>query len=64
LQANAPWWQVLGLSPQASIEEIKSTRVRLAKLYHPDAGIEADHAKMAAVNAACDVGIAQRKAGA
>lgn len=30
------WWEVLGLHPTASVDEIEKKRIELAKIYHPD----------------------------
>jgi len=35
---DEPWWETLGLSPEATLEEINQAYRRLAKENHPDAG--------------------------
>lgn len=44
------WWDVLGVSPRASDEEIKEAYRKLARQHHPDNGGSAD--RMAVINAA------------
>ena len=36
LPVSGSWWEVLGVSPSASAEEVKEAYRRLARLYHPD----------------------------
>lgn len=55
--SNGHWWRVLGLSQGATKDEIKSRRVELARLYHPDSGSTPDNDLMAAINAAVDEGL-------
>lgn len=45
-------WEVLGLAPTATWEEVRAAHRRLAKVLHPDAGAERDHRRMAEVNEA------------
>ena len=45
-------WAVLGLLPTATWDEVRAAHRRLAKVLHPDAGVEADHRRMAEVNEA------------
>lgn len=33
---SGEWWEVLGVSPNASAQEVKAARQRLAKKWHPD----------------------------
>ncbi len=33
---SGEWWEVLGVSPQASGKEVKAAQRRLAKIWHPD----------------------------
>lgn len=49
-QQEKKWWDVLGVSPRASDEEIKEAYRKQAKQHHPDNGGSAD--RMAAINAA------------
>ena len=44
------WWDVLGVSPRASDEEIKEAYRKLARQHHPDSGGSSD--QMAKINAA------------
>lgn len=44
------WWEVLGVSPKASDDEVKEAYRKLARQHHPDYGGSSD--KMAAINAA------------
>lgn len=48
--AKRPWWEVLGVMPQAPATVIKATYNALAKEMHPDAG--GTDAQMAELNAA------------
>jgi hypothetical protein len=48
--AKRQWWQVLGVSPQATAEEIKTAYRKQAMACHPDHG--GNEALMAEVNAA------------
>ena len=48
-------WELLGLAPGASADEIHAARRRLAKQVHPDAG--GDPAAMQAINAAADAAL-------
>lgn len=36
LPMEGEWWEVLGVAPTASYEEVKQVYRRLARLYHPD----------------------------
>lgn len=38
LPAPMQWWNVLGISPQATEDEIRAAYRQLAKVHHPDAG--------------------------
>jgi hypothetical protein len=49
------WWDVLGVRPDASRDEVMQAYRRKAKAAHPDAGGSA--AKMAEVNAAKDAAL-------
>lgn len=57
----SPWWEVLGLTPEATEEGIRAARVSLARRFHPDSGSEPNESKMKAVNAAADEGIEYRR---
>lgn len=59
LPAPAQWWDVLGLTPDASLEVIKARRLELARKYHPNNGTEPNERMMADINAATDA--AQRE---
>lgn len=49
-QREKKWWDVLGVSPRASDEEIKEAYRKLARKYHPDYG--GSDEQMAIINAA------------
>lgn len=51
-----PWWEMLGVSPRASRDEVGSAYRRLSLVAHPDRG--GSHDQMAALNAAKDAGLA------
>lgn len=53
------WWNVLGVLPTASAEEIKAAYRKQARTAHPDAG--GTDALMHQLNAARDEGLAQAK---
>ncbi|CAN1212887.1 hypothetical protein TUMEXPCC7403_21960 [Tumidithrix helvetica PCC 7403] len=38
LPSSLDWWQVLEVNPDASIDEVKASYVRLSKEAHPDRG--------------------------
>ncbi|WP_392530201.1 J domain-containing protein [Nostoc sp. C117] len=44
------WWEVLGVSPRATEDEVREAYLKLARQHHPDYGGSLD--KMAAINAA------------
>lgn len=46
---------VLGLTPSATLDEVRAARRRLAKEHHPDKG--GDHARMGEVNRAFDLAV-------
>lgn len=50
LPAPEQWFQVLGVSASAAVEQIQAAYRRLAAEHHPDRG--GDHAQMARINAA------------
>lgn len=54
-QAAAKWWEVLGVSPSASREEILAAHRRLTLEHHPDKGGSPE--KMAEINAARDAAL-------
>lgn len=58
--AEPSWWDVLDVSPDAGIDEIKAARDRLALGAHPDRG--GDHERMARVNRAYDAACQERGA--
>jgi hypothetical protein len=45
-----PWWEVLGVSEDATREEIRKAVAELAKIHHPDVG--GSHERMSEINAA------------
>jgi hypothetical protein len=58
LPAPEQWWQVLGVSAQASRDDIEAAHRRLAMKHHPDRG--GSDAEMARINAARDAGMEAR----
>lgn len=59
---GALWYEVLGVTPNASIDEIRTARSKLAVRFHPDtARVEASHERMAAINAAAEEGLRLRR---
>jgi DnaJ-domain-containing protein 1 len=58
LPAPEQWWQVLGVSPAATIDDINEAYRRLAPRAHPDQG--GSDAAMARLNAARDQGRRER----
>lgn len=61
--ARQEWYEILGVEPDCTIEELRTARKELAKQYHPDTG-SASELMMKRVNNAFDEGLAelQRKA--
>lgn len=57
------WYEILGVEPDCSVEELRTARKELAKQYHPDTGT-ASELMMKRVNNAFDEGLTelQRKA--
>ncbi|BDI20955.1 hypothetical protein ANSO36C_67570 (plasmid) [Nostoc cf. commune SO-36] len=49
-QQEKKWWDVLGVSPGATEDEVREAYRKLARQHHPDNGGSAD--QMAAINAA------------
>jgi hypothetical protein len=49
-----PWWEVLGVSPNAAEEEVRRAYRILAKRLHPDRQATGDAEQMAEINAAKD----------
>jgi hypothetical protein len=45
-----PWWEILGVSEDATAEQIRDAMKELAKIHHPDVG--GSHDRMAEINAA------------
>lgn len=58
--AAADWWLELGVSPQATCEQIQAAYLAKARQVHPDAG--GSHEAMARLNAARDAAIAAESA--
>lgn len=42
LPVKGNWWEVLGVTPSASQEEIRAAYRKLARLYHPDTNLRRD----------------------
>lgn len=57
LPAPEQWWQVLGLTADATREQVEQAHRRLAMEHHPDRG--GDNATMARINAARDDGLSR-----
>jgi hypothetical protein len=49
-QQEKKWWDLLGVSPRASEEEVREAYLKLARQHHPDNGGSAD--QMAVINTA------------
>jgi hypothetical protein len=58
LPAPEQWWQVLGVSPAATLDDIRLAYRKLALGAHPDQG--GSNAAMARLNAARDAGLKER----
>lgn len=56
--AEPSWWDVLGVSPGASLGQIEDAWEELAKKHHPDVG--GNHDEMARINRARDVARSER----
>jgi hypothetical protein len=59
--AEAPWYETLGVTPNATPDQIREARVGLAKKYHPDSGSQPDAVLMARINGAADIGLKGRE---
>lgn len=57
-QAEPSWWDVLGVSPGASLGQIEDAYQDLARRHHPDIG--GDHEMMARINRARDIAREER----
>jgi hypothetical protein len=57
-EAARPWWEILWIGDDASVEEIQDAWRRLAKEHHPDAGGNPEF--MAEINAARDAAMRAR----
>jgi DnaJ-like protein len=55
--AGSNWWEVLGISPRATQEEIRDAYRELARQNHPDAG--GDHEKFIVIKAAYETAMSQ-----
>jgi DnaJ-domain-containing protein 1 len=53
-RSSKPWWEVLGVSPNATEDEVRRAYRALAKRYHPDHRGTGDSDRMAEINAARD----------
>ncbi len=53
-RSSKPWWEVLGVTPEASEDEVRRAYRTLARRYHPDRQGTGDTAQMAKINAARD----------
>lgn len=58
LPAPEQWWQVLGVSREAPVDEIKKAHRSLTQKHHPDAG--GSNEEMARINVARDAGLEAR----
>lgn len=58
--AESSWWDVLGVSPDAPLDEIEAAHRRLTVAHHPDAG--GDEEQMARINRARDIAREERAA--
>lgn len=56
--AEPSWWDVLGVAPDAPLEQIKARRAALALEHHPDVG--GDGERMARINRAYDAAMQER----
>jgi hypothetical protein len=54
-------YQILGLQPSATNEQIKRVRKKLADIYHPDKGLIKDEHRMKIINLAYDTLKAARR---
>lgn len=61
LPAPEQWFQVLGVSSQASVDEIRKAHRLLAQKHHPDSG--GSNEEMARINVARDAGLEARSSG-
>jgi hypothetical protein len=53
LPVEGEWWEVLGVSPHATVDEVREAYRELAKRYHPDTNLRLDaHARSAVLNQA------------
>lgn len=57
--AEPSWWDVLGVRPEATLEEIDKAHERLVQQHNPDRG--GDHDTMARVNRARDIAREERR---
>jgi hypothetical protein len=53
-RSSTPWWEVLGVSPNASEEDVRQTYRTLARRFHPDNRATGDVDRMIEINAARD----------
>lgn len=56
--AEPSWWDVLGVSPDATLAEIEAAHGKLVERHHPDVG--GNHDEMARINRARDVAREER----
>ena len=53
MPSSGSWWQVLGVSRDAKLAEVKQAYRRLSVLYHPDTNLRRDaHQRIIALNRA------------
>jgi hypothetical protein len=50
--AKQPWWEVLAMDSDSTIDQVEQKRLELLNRHHPDRG--GTHARAAEINAACD----------
>lgn len=50
-----PWWEILGVTPDASVASITAAHLRLVQVHHPDRG--GSVGRMAEINAARDIAL-------
>lgn len=51
-KSHGAWWEILGVQPDATLEECQRVRKLLSKIYHPDGGEAPNEEHMARINMA------------